>query len=596
MPNKKTKASLLMIATAISLISLMTIQPVACYWGQQIYVPELNSDPVIGPAISAVNWILSIFAPPPAGVTADSHLSLFYNSKNNEFMSATVGMNDEASSINGTGYFLGRVAEYTAMSFLNNTLYPTFPRWTIENATVGMVNQSISMECSNTIEIWGSVYTSALNDAITYATASFTGSLSGLSLKLDSTNVNTLSGHQFEVMYGFSKAWTSPSSYANDSFGYLIVNGSATVVYQWNNNAPSSHLYFEDQLKTNNTDIVGTDTSIHKITLTTGIYKVNDLGWHGGATIQFLTDGALIEVPSGALPENVTKIVDLTPTNPVLYDSLVFGDTSAHTYTISMSNKTTMNLWNIQQSLDGAQHFAMALAQTYWTTLRNAGIYDQSQIPLNQVIPPPDIAFMTNTDLANLTPEEITAFYLAYLHSLANFFNSTTYTTISNFAVANVTFANEAVIINASLLNNAKNITWTTGDLYVQVYADMNLTDGLVLLNSTGILYNLNDTPVSCWRYDSGNYLNISHIYVKDSVTGSYVEVNATTITATSISGYIYTSNSGPPAVPAGPAASSGGGGIGTLLIIAAIVVIGIAALRSRAESKGGGGVVIIGR
>jgi hypothetical protein len=510
-------------------------------------------------------WLISTWPGAPAGVSVDSALSLFYNAKNNEATSLTVGLHDEASNINATGFYLGRKAEYAAMNFLNNTLYPTWPKWQVFGySSLGNMNQSITNEIGLTYLVWMNNYDSAISDAVRFAQQSFVGPLAGLDLQFNSTSVKTGANDfylmQYQVIPSYSEAYD-----INASLGYLIVPSGSTC-----NIAMSvitgvgwhGHIYLIDQIGTNDTAITGTSGTTTVWSVTPGVYEMIECPHADSMTIG--TDGLMVDTTPGAWLTGM-----ISPSRNALYMTMNFKDTSAHTYTIDVTNTTQVDPDSIRFALDITQNFANSLANAYWTTLRNAGIYSASQIPANMVIPPPDIIFLTNDDLSQLTSPEIMAMYLAYLKALGNFYNSSTYTTITTFSTANVTFANEAVIVNASFLNPYQNITWTEGDLYVQVYQDMHLGLGLNLLNSSGLLYNLNDT--TCWSYASGDYLNISHIYVR--ANGTYVEVNETDITALSIDAYIYNSTSGPPLVPTG-SAGSGSGSSGLLLILIAIVIL----------------------
>jgi hypothetical protein len=517
----------------------------------------------------------------PAGVTADSALSLFYNAKNNEMTSLTVGLHDEASSINATGYYLGRKAEYAAMNFLNNTIYPTYPKWQVFDYSSANMNQSVLAEIGNTDEAWLVNYNSAIYDMVRYAQQSFTGPLNGLDLKFDTTSCKTgINDFMLVETTGFNQI---PSN-ANVTIGYLVAPQNCllfvTQTQEVNNQA---EMWLEGQLTTNSTTILlSVNTAVtYNYTITPGVYKVIAQDHNGVNGCAVSTNGLLVDTGVSLSPAIISE------TRDHFYTTINFIDTHATTYTISVTNKTQCDPESIRYALDATQNFANNLANAYWTTLRNAGIYSASQIPSDMVIPPPDVAFLTNTDLSQLSVEEIQAMYLAYLKALGNFYNSTTYTNILNFNTANVTFANEAVLINASASRNST--IYTEGFLYLQVYDDMNLTKGLNTLNSSGLLYNLNDT--TCWSYAAGDVLNISNIYVRMQ-NGSYVEVNETIITALTIDAYIYNSTSGPPLTPTGSASAGGGGGSG--LLILAVIVIAILLLRGRAG--GSSGPVIINK
>lgn len=524
----------------------------------------------------------------PAGVTADSALSLFYNAKNNEFNSLTVGLKDESSSINATGYYLGRKAEYATMNFLNNTEYPTFPYYQIMNYSAQNINQSVFSELYNTGAAWLYDYTSAIQDSVRYAKQSFIGPLAGLDLKLGSSSVKTMT-NDFELMAGQDVAIPSvlSGSPINYDAGALLSNGSNIAVLENQNqgaNALNEKFILINEITNANITETLTNNVFKEISVPLGAWEI----WIGGsssinsgisdnAEVKILTDGVIINLVGDPTYTTTPLTAIYSNTTKAIYTTLNFIDTHATTYTIDLTNTTQCDPNAIMVSLDSAQNFAMSLAGAYWSTLEYLGIHQASDIPSNMVIPPPDIAFLTNQDLSQLSVEEIQAMYLAYLKALGNFYNSTTYTTLTQFSTANVTFANEAVIVNATAARNGT--IYTQGDLYLQVYQDMTLIQGVNTLNSSGLIYNLNDT--TCWSYAAGDVLNITNIWVK--VNGTYQKVNETTITALTIDAYIYNSSSGTPLQPT-PSATGGGGSSGLLII--AIIVILVLMLRGRAGSS----------
>jgi hypothetical protein len=761
MVTKKTKAFLLMMITALSLVSMMTLSPVECYEFIPINLNGWNI-PLIA-VESFENWVLNIFVPPPAGVLPDSQLSLFYNEQNNEFNSLTVGTNDQASALNGTGYYFARCAEYATMNYLGTS---PFPEYQIMQYSDENTNGSIATTLENITASWCSGYSSVIQDSVRYAQQSFTGSLSGLSLKVGSSNVATMT-NDFLLMYGETYTAPSTTSAQNINEGYLIsedspvfysITGEATPItggYSWGDQGMCTLIFTNadnsNQTIAYNASLVDGGTMSNEIILPSGIWQVNVTNAYSSTdyalNLNILSDGCWINSPTSTTFTPCVYIVSNATKG--LYSSLTFINTEGAQSVINLGNTTTINLIPAMQALDGAQNFALGCASAYWTVLTGAGITSASQIPPNEVVPPPDVAFLTNDDLSLLSPQEISAFYLAYLHSLANFYNSTTYQTISHMTLANVTFSNAAVVINGSLLtvqnvsagspgslevgttgfdtlsstytipstlsdpnypilwgwagdypyyafsdynplgktitsatlyfyqagtssgstysgtcyalqpgtgtaiNSAplpsslagyvpidvtaymqscasgsttfngfvindtvsageiyaggaesnstdpvylqinttsgsgnytlQYTTWTTGDLYIQVYADMNLTDGMNLLNSSGLIFNLNDT--TCYSYSAGDYLNISHIYIKTSDNGQYTEVNSTEINATSISAYLYTAYSGPAAQAYPPPAPTGGSSLGELAIILFVVLIVIVALRKPSSS-----------
>jgi hypothetical protein len=574
---KHTKRNLGIMALAILCVYLAgSVTPVVK--ATETIVMYFFSLSAMGLAIGS--WLANIFLPPPAGVTADSHLSLFYHAKDNEFRSLTTTMLDQSSSIDVMGYYLGRKTEYAAMSYLNNTLYPTYPKWQILNASI--LPELIDMQGAL---IGG--YTSSVQDAVRYAKETFTGALNGLDLQVDASSVKAMT-NDFEVLYGF--LIDSPGHTINN-VAYVVTNNSMVTYY---GQAGGSTFYttsitLTDVFNASNTITFSSDNDHgagmgwqgKSQVLPYGIWNIStQSGYENGYDLKFFTNGLLPYVDA-THASNTTAIYSQDA--GAIYNTLNFHDTSENTYTISMTNTTQTDMAILDGSIDSAVNFANSLANAYWTVLRNAGIYDISDIPPNLVIPLPDFVFMSNEDMLKLNEHEIMAMYLAYLKALGNFFNSSTYQTILNtsFSYANVTFANLGVIVDGFLYRN--NTLYTNGSLYIQVYADMDLVIGNNTLNSSGLVYNLNDT--SCFSYASGDILNATEIWVRAS-NGTYYSVTNASIKAQTIVAYLYQSDSGPLAEPTGGSGGGGGGGGGGLLIIIAVLVL---LLIARGNAKGSG-------
>ncbi len=532
-------------------------------------------------AIYVVDWLLNTFATPSAGVDPDSLLSLFFNAKNNEWVSLTVAMMDQASSLDAMGYYLGRKTEYAAMSYLNDTLYPTYPQWQILNA-------SVMPELS---AMWAALvggYAESAQDAVRYAQLSFTGTLAGLNLKADSTSLLTGS-NDLQLAMKWSRHVSGTLTATNYTLGYIVVTNvseGTNWVYLWGPNlATLSKLYLEDQLSANSTVITCPNTAAVYY-LSPGIYKAtlylySDSG--GNNFDNVVATPALVVYRNMAHYASYGSIALCSPSRHALYSALNFIDTSSNTYTISTTNATTCYANQTAAAIDTAINYANSLANAYWTTLRAAGIYSIEDIPEGIVIPLPDFGFISNEDLANLTQYEIMAMYLMYLKALGNFFNSSTYETITNltFTYANVTFANCAVIVEGYLYRNDTLIT--NGSLYFQIYADMNLSIGNNTLPAAGLVYNLNDT--TCFMYGAGDVLNATAIYVRDPETGDYVNCTSVNIQAQTIETYLHTSNSGAPATPTGGGSSSGGSSGLLIIIIAVLAVLLLARGKSGSDS-----------
>lgn len=578
--NNKAKRSVAVMALAIICIGLMVAaQPVQSF----VFIPLIVfSLSVLAGFVTA--YLLDTYRPPRPGITADSALSLFFNSKNNEFSSLTTAMKDEASSLDAMGYYLGRKTEYAAMSYLDDTLYPTYPKWII-------LNNSIYPELST---MWYNLmqgYTSAAQDAIRYAQESFVGDLSGLDLLGGSTSLKTGS-NDLVAGIGWAKHTTGAIGTYSYDIGYIVVTNTSENNYlcaQGIEAASLMQITFADQLSENTTTVTPT-TTMTQYVLSQGIWKVtvHGSGGMGGDNWWYY-----IFTPALMVYRDMSYYSAYGSTyfysqsrsgsyNPGMYNALNFKDTSGHTYAISTANTTQVYVNGTLSSLDTVAAYANSLAYAYWTTLRNAGIYNASQIPSDQVIPLPDFGFISNDDLAKLNSYEIMAMYLAYLKALGNFFNSTTYKTIINtsFTYANVTFANLGVIVDGCLYRN--NTLVTNGSLYIQVYADMDLVVGNNTLNSSGLIYNLNDT--ACFSYAAGDVLNATSIWVRVP-NGTYTQVSSASIKAETIYAYIHTSNSGDKAVPTG-GSSSGGSSSGLVLIIAALVVLLILSRQEKGNSS----------
>jgi len=562
---------------------MVTAQPVQSFGPLIIFGLAILAGVVTG-------YIIDTMTPPPAGVDKDDHLELFYHAKDNELRSLTITLMDQCSSIDTMGYYLGRKTEYAAMSYLNDTLYPTYPKWQILNA-------SILPELS---QMWHNLiggYTSSIQDSVRYAQETFTGELSELDLKFDSTSVKTGS-NDFRLMC--IQTYNVKGAFAkfNTTLGYMYVNGSQDEwAYIWQSVNDDSNLkyYFDEVITGNSTAIDQTATTWERVSLADGIYQVireaysssEGTDYHTG----FATDSLFVESGSG-VPATI-QFRMLSPSRAGTwtgrFETMNFIDSEATTYTIDLeTSENTHNYCNVTRAtISTVVTFANSLSNAYWTTLRNAEIYDASDIPPEMVIPLPDFGFISNEDILDLNEYEIMAMYLAYMKALGNFFNSSTYELITNtsFYYANVTFANVGVVVNGTLYRDEAKIT--NGSLYIQVYDDMFLTVGNNTLNSSGLIYNLNDT--TCWSYAADDILEILEIWVKDPDTGLYSQVENVTIEAETIEAYLYQSDSGPPAQPAGGSAAGGGG---ELIILIVLILLALVLGKSQGGSGGSGPII----
>jgi len=83
------------------------------------------------------------------------------------------------------------------------------------------------------------------------------------------------------------------------------------------------------------------------------------------------------------------------------------------------------------------------------------------------------------------------------------------------------------------------------GYLYAQTFTDLNFIKGQNIMNTSGLVYNLNETTV--FTYAPGDSLSIVKILVYTN--GVYNEVNSTIIETQYINTTLYQPDSGPPLI-----------------------------------------------
>ncbi len=484
---------------------------------------------------------------------------------------------DEASSLNAMGYYLGRKTEYKAMYYLNNTLYPTYPKWQILNASI----------LPELYGMWTNLiggYSESMQDAVRYAQVSFVGEISALDLKADSTSLKT-GDNDLVLVWGAQGNSAGAHGYTNHTLGYIYINGTNADNFLWVNAAVFQsayvRVYFEDQLTANNTMVQPSTGTRAQVTLTTGLYKVileEKAGSGDDYLYGFYTDALIVQWDFATMGSE--KIFSLSRG---LYTTLNFIDTNPTTYTIDIANTTDCYMNTTRATLATVINFANALSNAYWTVLRNAEIYDISDIPPNLVIPLPDFAFISNEDMLDLNEYEIMAMYLMYMKALGEFFNSSTYQTIQNtsFSYMNVTFANIGVVVDGFLYRDEA--LYTNGSLYFQIAEDMCFELGNNTINASGLVYNLNTSSV--FTYAPGDIVNATAIRVRAS-NGTYYSATNACIIALTIVAYLFVPEETPAAETTGSGGGGGGGGGGLLIIIAILVLLLIA----RGNAKGGSG------
>jgi len=499
--------------------------------------------------IFLLDWLISYFTPPPAGVTIPDHLSLFYFSKKNEIDAVTANVLTMASLVNETGYYLGRKAQYAAMQYVNVSDYSTV-KWKV------LWDSGVLNETGQLYHGISQGYANIIKDCIRYST-NFFGTYEPMDFKLGTTSTKSWTDHNVNIVFGAVRAWGDSNTLGEVLFNYYVV-GPFTFVYSINNDRGSGttqgHVKVFDLL--NNSNVIYQWTYGNEdISFSTaqrfgeGLYQVQFRFYSqyvSGSTWNYLSyiigiDGLILTpYPSnGVAPyiwANQTKSV---------YTSMTFSESQNSTsYTINVNNDV-FALWALRSNLDATINFASTLAQSYHTTLRDLGYTDPSSIPPNVAVPPVDIAFISNDAVTRLSAAEIYAIYIAYLKALGDFFNSTTYQNVVALEPANVTFANMAVKVVGSMSRN--DTVYTNGTLYLQVYQDLTLTaNESHIMNASGLVYNLDEKRV--FTYQPGDVLNVTDILIYDpsSSTGYSSATNAT-ISPMTVQVYIHTSDSGTP-------------------------------------------------
>lgn len=153
----------------------------------------------------------------------------------------------------------------------------------------------------------------------------------------------------------------------------------------------------------------------------------NQSGWVTG--VPFCTSGRC----------TYTLDMDVNPSSGTweAYDSYTGG-----TITSTSTSDPLLNVTGVMNDVAGIEVNAVASGQTYWSYLRALGYTDPSEIPAKfQILPPAEVMPPTmcinnvsiyggtgyNGACLNLNYTELNSLYLAWLASLAHFFNSTTY-------------------------------------------------------------------------------------------------------------------------------------------------------------------------
>lgn len=499
--------------------------------------------------IYLLDWIIGYFSPPPAGVTIPDHLSLFYNSKKNEIDAVTANVLTMASLVNETGYYLGRKAQYAAMQYANVSDYNSVKWRVLWDAGVlnetGQLYQGISQGYANIIK-----------DCIRYST-NFVGTYSSMDFKLGGASTKSWTNFNVSMVFYYSLPYGSYNTLGGLGRTYYVV-GPAKVIYHHyvDHGSGTTNGYVKVYDLLNNSNVIyqwtHSQSDVNKydvVDLPEGYYKVDFYvysQWYSGSTsnyvqLEWMIDGLILS----PYPSDGVNIGVVAFQNYGIYNLMNFTESvTPRSYSISIDNNN-FALWSLRSNLDTTINFASALAQSYHTTLRDLGYTDPSQIPPNYAIPPVDVAFISNEDVNRLSPAEIYAIYVAYLKALGNFFNSTTYQSITALEPANVTFANMAVKVIGNVSRDGT--VYTNGTLYLQVYQNLTLTANQShVLNASGLVYNLDDKKV--FTYQPGDVLNVTDILVYDpsSQTG-YRQATEATISPMSVDVYVHTSDSGTP-------------------------------------------------
>lgn len=538
----RAERSLAVVALALFCVGLvMSAQTVTAF------SPALAFALGIGIGI-LINWIIQTFMPPPAGVSIPDHLSLFYNAKKNEIDAITTNTLTMATLVNETGFYLGRKAQYAAMQYVNVSDYNSVKWKVLYDA--GVLNETGTLYYGIS-----QGYANIIKDCIRYST-NFVGTYAPMDFRLGSASTKSWTNFNVSFVFGTVRDFSEALSFVAEWSYYVI--GPFTLHYyvqnDWGSGDTNGFVRVYDLM--NNSNIVyqwsyGNQDITRTIveSFPSGYYQVHVRfysQYYVGSSRNYLgyrvgIDGLIV---SPYPTDMVTPYIYAYQTN-TFYNSFTFAESSSGTsYTINVNN-ANFALWNLRGNLDTTINFASTLAQSYHTTLRGLGYTDPANIPANIVVPPVDVAFISNEDMNRLSAAEVFAIYVAYLKALGNLFNSTSYQQLLRVEPANVTFANMAVKVIGSMSRNGT--VYTNGTLYLQVYQNLTLTANQShVLNASGLVYNLDERRV--FTYQPGDVLNVTDILVYDprSTTG-YTSATNATISPMTVEVYIHTSDSGLP-------------------------------------------------
>lgn len=527
-----------------------------------------------------VGWLLGVFTTPYPGISPLDLLQNFYSAKVNEFRALTTGLNNTAEALEGVSYYLSRKATTTAQMYINES---TFPANKVLNVS------GILTEASNEYFSYIQSYQYIFDDIRRYTSASLTGDYASLTtristvgsydtnLKTESSEIRLMRDYQFRV----------PSNTPGTVTFNIVANNSRLIIRtDYDNTYQYGTLTIQDC--NNGSTVVNTATYVNQVYSYTlsGHYFVtlSILGkpdsWEQG----IITDAFIYNISQTtyqvlSLEYSWIKVSDvINPSNrAVMWNShagIRFTD-GTNNFTISNTNKTTFNLETLRQTLDTALMFAKSNAQSHWQLLRSLGYTDPSQIPPQYVIPPTDVAFISNEDMVNLSYSEIYAMYIAYLKALSNFFNSSTWqqANLTQLLPQNVSFINVAIKVNGTIYRN--NTAYAgPSQFYLQVFADMVLrNDTRTTLNQSGIVYDIVNNMA--YSYQPNDEIQITALYVK-MPNGEYQQVDTASISSTTIESYVHYSDTYTPTPTTTTPSKSGlpwkwillGGAVFVLLVV----------------------------
>jgi hypothetical protein len=229
---------------------------------------------------------------------------------------------------------------------------------------------------------------------------------------------------------------------------------------------------------------------------------------------------------------------------------------------------------------------AISTGEVYWAALRALGYRDVSEV--EALLPLPDLVLPDNIfDISTVDAIERYAMYIAYLRSLDDWFDNSTYADhIRNMTIADVNFTSVPTIARGRIYDDSS-AEWTeylktiwvipeTGS--VTLHVGENNTLGVIC----NICYQVNSTGGIVYFYGQPNDLvEVTELYVRDT-SGYYHNVTSTTITTTSLYTYTitYDENQGldfPPPTLGEP----------NLIIILVVLIAGVYLLGQFAKGTG---------